>query len=1005
MDASNEELSAALAGRYEIERELGRGGMAVVYLARDLRHSRRVAVKVLRPELATSMGGERFVREINIACQLTHPHILPLLDSGDAGAGTLLYYVMPYIAGETLRQRLDRERQLPVGEALAIARQVASALDYAHDQGIVHRDIKPENILLLGDEVLVADFGLARAIYTASSAPLTESGIAVGTPAYMSPEQASGDRNVDARADVYSLGCVLFEMIAGVAPFRGATAQALIAQHVSAPPPSLCRERASCPEAVDAAVQRALAKAPADRFRTAMELMRAAGAPSDEFIVADPPHRPSRARWRLSRVASTAVVSGSALLLLAASAVWMRLHAPADPAGDVVAVVPFRVAVTNPDVADLREGMVDLLQVKFPHAVDAGRVLRAWRRAGGQDNVDLSEDADLRLARSLGAGALVMGSVVQVPLGIQMHASLVDVRTGKHQATATAEGPSTSYPALVDTIANKLMSQQAGEERHIYLLEQLPTAAVSAYLAGKRSYRAGRYGDAVTLFERALDSSRVSDGESDFALAALGLVAASNYDQVRNEPAERGLRIAWQARDSLNDGDRAFLLAAAGPDYPLVSTRRAEIESWDRALDALPDEPEAYFGFGNALFHYGQQVEWDDALTLARKSFEQALHRDSAFAPALEELAELSVVTGDLDRAEQLAARLPDGDTTTDRSEFLRWRIALARGDDRALSAIRSRFGQLSEASAGLIAISAQLDGVALADGSRALDAIQQEATRSADRVNVAAGRYMLELNEGRPHAARADLLKTALEDEPYFIPLIEAQEIRDALFGGGDAAAAVDAVAQLTVAIGDAGSNPAPTDADRAAEYLARCAVEEWRLGHGLADSAAATLAALRRILPPVQRRRYGGGNTSVVGAEPVCPAAIEVWAAALQHRPDARAALDRLDHIMARGPRDADFTIGNLLVSRLRLQQGDTAGALRALRRRPYALSGLFYLAASLREEGRLAAATGDRPAAVRAYTHYLALRPSPEPSVQHEVDAVRAELARLRLVASRN
>ncbi|HEU5261101.1 MAG TPA: serine/threonine-protein kinase, partial [Gemmatimonadales bacterium] len=217
-------LRAALAGRYTIERTLGRGGMATVYLARDLRHQRAVAVKVLRPDLFDSSGRERFLREIEIAAGLQHPNILPLHDSGAADG--LLYYVMPYVEGESLRDRLDRENQLPVDEALRIAREVAEALGYAHGHGIVHRDIKPANVLLSAGHALVMDFGIAHAISEAGGPQLTERGIAVGTPAYMSPEQASGREAVDARSDLYALGCVVYEMLAGEPPFTGRTAQA-----------------------------------------------------------------------------------------------------------------------------------------------------------------------------------------------------------------------------------------------------------------------------------------------------------------------------------------------------------------------------------------------------------------------------------------------------------------------------------------------------------------------------------------------------------------------------------------------------------------------------------------------------------------------------------------------------------------------------------------------------------------------------------------------------------
>src|SRR2546425_6143810 len=228
-------LQSAVADRYAIERELGRGGMATVYLARDLKHHRKVAIKVLKPDLAAALGPERFLREIEIAAGLTHPHILPLHDSGEAGG--LLYYVMPYVEGESLRDRLDREGQLPLEDALRIARDVASALAYAHQHDVVHRDIKPENILLAGDQAVVADFGIARAITLAAGEQLTRTEIAVGTPSYMSPEQAVGGVQVDARSDIYSLGCVVYEMLAGEAPYAGPSPQASLARRLTHPLP------------------------------------------------------------------------------------------------------------------------------------------------------------------------------------------------------------------------------------------------------------------------------------------------------------------------------------------------------------------------------------------------------------------------------------------------------------------------------------------------------------------------------------------------------------------------------------------------------------------------------------------------------------------------------------------------------------------------------------------------------------------------------------------------
>src|SRR5438477_1992937 len=250
--------------------------MATVYLAQDLKHHRQVAIKVLKPELAAALGPERFLREIETAARLNHVHILPLHDSGQSGG--FLYYVMPYVEGESLRDRLERESQLPLDDALRITREVASALGYAHDHDVVHRDIKPENILLSGGEAVVADFGIARAITAAAGGKLTETGIAIGTPGYMSPEQASGREPVDGRSDLYSLGCVLYEMLAGEPPFTGPSAESIVRQHLSAPPPRVSAMRAAVTPAVEQAIARALAKTPADRFATAALFADALGA-------------------------------------------------------------------------------------------------------------------------------------------------------------------------------------------------------------------------------------------------------------------------------------------------------------------------------------------------------------------------------------------------------------------------------------------------------------------------------------------------------------------------------------------------------------------------------------------------------------------------------------------------------------------------------------------------------------------------------------------------------
>ena len=319
-------LTAALADRYRLDRELGAGGMATVYLAHDIKHERDVAIKVLHPDLGAALGGERFLSEIRTTARLQHPHILPLLDSGDANG--LLYYVMPLVTGETLRARLDRERQLPVAEATRIAREVASALDYAHRQNVIHRDIKPENILLHDGSALVADFGIALAVQQAGGQRMTQTGLSLGTPQYMSPEQAMGERTIDARSDVYALGAVTYEMLTGEPPFAGPTVQAIVAKVMSSEPVNITSLRKSVPANVAATVHSALQKLPADRCESAKAfadaLQDSRGGAATSAVVAN-----SANLHVSSGVARNMVVGASAVALLSVVAVgwmWQRSH-------------------------------------------------------------------------------------------------------------------------------------------------------------------------------------------------------------------------------------------------------------------------------------------------------------------------------------------------------------------------------------------------------------------------------------------------------------------------------------------------------------------------------------------------------------------------------------------------------------------------------------------------------------------------------------------------------
>jgi serine/threonine-protein kinase len=315
----------ALTTRYRIERELGAGGMATVYLAEDIKHHRHVALKVLKPELAAILGAERFLKEIEVTANLQHPNILPLYDSGEAAG--YLYYVMPFIEGESLRDRLNREKQLPVDEALRIGDSVAAALQFAHEHGVVHRDIKPENILLQAGQALVADFGIALAVSQAGGSRLTETGLSLGTPHYMSPEQATGDRAIDARSDVYALGCVLYEMLAGEPPHLGNTVQAVVAKILTEEPEPVTKRRKTVPVHVDAAVRKSLAKLPADRFATVGEFRAALNNASFTMPVMAAQAAERAADWR-SRVAIPMTAAAVVLGVTAAAGWRHRIDAP-----------------------------------------------------------------------------------------------------------------------------------------------------------------------------------------------------------------------------------------------------------------------------------------------------------------------------------------------------------------------------------------------------------------------------------------------------------------------------------------------------------------------------------------------------------------------------------------------------------------------------------------------------------------------------------------------------
>ncbi|MEE9133542.1 MAG: protein kinase [Gemmatimonadota bacterium] len=408
-------LKRGLANRYSLERELGQGGMAIVFLAHDLRHDRKIALKVLRPELASDIGPDRFLREIKLAAGLTHPHILPLYDSGQTEG--LLFYVMPNMEGKSLRERLDAERQLPLDEALQIAREVASALDYAHRHNVVHRDIKPENILLHDGSAMVADFGIGKALSDAE-AEITQTGMMMGTPTYVSPEQAAGDRDVDGRSDLYSLGCVLYEMLAGEPPFTGPTAQAVITKRFVSPIPQVRAVR-DVPEAVDEATTRALARTPADRFASAAdfaEVLRAIQAGG-----ASPP-------------GGVAPAEKSA------------------PAKQSIAVLPLANMSADPENEYFSDGMTEEIinaLAKLPGVQVASRT-SCFAFKG--------KEVDVRdVGKKLGVASVLEGSVRKVGNRIRLTAQLINVANGYHLWSETYDRQLEDVFAIQDEISRAIV--------------------------------------------------------------------------------------------------------------------------------------------------------------------------------------------------------------------------------------------------------------------------------------------------------------------------------------------------------------------------------------------------------------------------------------------------------------------------------------------------------------------------------------------------------------------
>ncbi|HWC74918.1 MAG TPA: protein kinase, partial [Gemmatimonadales bacterium] len=612
-------LRAVLHDRYRVERELGRGGMATVWLAEDLKNHRSVALKVLRPEIACALTAERFVRETRVTARLTHPNILPLFDSGEQGG--FLYYVMPYVAGETLRQRLDREHQLPLDVAIRITCEVADALDYAHRHGVVHRDIKPENILLEEGHAIVADFGVARAITAATTHGdrLTDAGLAVGTLQYMSPEQASGGRDIDERADIYGLGCVLYEMLAGVPPFQGSV-ESVLRQHITASPPPLSTYRAGINPRIERAIAKALAKSPAERWRSGAALSAAVsggGAAAYRVLVR---------RKVAAAVAITLAVIGT-------GAVVGRLLRPHPP--NSVAVLYF--ANLSDDSADaylangLTEEIIARLGEMGRFAVKSRTALAALPGKSRSDPASIG--------RTLGVTHIVNGSVRRARSRFRVTVELVHARSGSHVWGAQFDRPDSDFLDVEESIAAAVAEQVEGQlaparyQTRETRVSRDPVA-YDHYLRGNH-YLAQRTAHGVELAIDEYDIAARRDPHFIEALArqaygyALFLYYGWPYEGISPESLlALGRRRADQALRADSTVAEAWLARGRMLEVANPVTYEGAIAAYRRASALDPQDPEIFNMLGASLRELG-----DDSG--ATRAFYQALRLDPDRATTL----------------------------------------------------------------------------------------------------------------------------------------------------------------------------------------------------------------------------------------------------------------------------------------------------------------------------------------------------------------------------------
>jgi len=674
--------------------------MATVYLAEDVKHHRRVALKVLRPELAAALGPERFLREIEIAAALHHPHILALYDSGRTAVSSsaasptaasptadFLYYVMPFVEGESLRDRLEREKQLPLEEALQIAEQVADALSYAHSRGVVHRDIKPENILLESGHAIVADFGIARAISAAGGDRLTQTGMSVGTPAYMSPEQAAGSDEVDGRSDLYSLGCVLYEMLAGAPPFTGPTVESVVHQHLTAEPRPIVQLRPAVPAEVVDMLQRALAKTPADRFSPAAvfaQALRGTARASASRTTA-----PARPAGRLVAFAG-AVGAVAVAAVLVATRPWQP--ATTGERDRSIAVLPFENLSGDEENAFFAAGVHEDILTYLAKVRDVRVISRSSVMQYADRRVSVRE-----VARDLGVAHVMEGSIRRAGSRVRVTAQLIDARTDEHLWAENFDGELSDVFAIQTTIAQaivKALEAQLSPEEQQRLAER-PTSSVEAYdlflKARDVGNRAGISLESDLEVERLLEQAIAADPGFALAHAMLGEARTQAYWFSADRTPER-LAAAKTAIDrafQLNPGLPEAHLALAGYYYRGFYDYTRALEQLEIARRGFPGSTDVLHLLGLTLRRLGRWSESVDA-------FEEAAQLDPANLGSKGEAFGTAIDAREWDRARAISERLAAEHPRNGTFAAYRASLLLQRYGDTA--GARLQFAQADEA-------------------------------------------------------------------------------------------------------------------------------------------------------------------------------------------------------------------------------------------------------------------------------------------------------------------